>query len=69
MIVRCTCDKWVRNAPLEKSRDAYLHVHGMPWTGDMYAYCPWCGSKVTEKETNKATAKDEPGSVEENQKQ
>lgn len=51
----CSCDKWKANMPILNGMTVLGSLHGMPYSGEIFEYCPWCGEKLkeeTDEETN-----------------
>jgi hypothetical protein len=47
--VECSCDEWQENIADMISCRQFSAIHGCPYIGDDYEYCPFCGKELTEK--------------------
>ncbi len=42
----CTCEDYPRNMRALDAVTMIAHIHGMPYSGAKFVYCPWCGKKI-----------------------
>jgi len=39
----CNCDDWKENMPKIDAAMTVAQIHGAPYTGARFEFCPWCG--------------------------
>lgn len=47
---RCGCEGWKQSAAQIESAQLLSALHGMPYEGDEFRYCPWCAKRLEVKE-------------------
>jgi len=45
----CDCDNWQEYFPQILSAQILANMHGAPYTGKRFKYCPWCAKELKEK--------------------
>jgi hypothetical protein len=49
--VTCTCDGWLKSWPqIERAQLVAARRGVVLYTGDTFAFCPWCGVSLAEPE-------------------
>jgi len=46
----CYCPDWEENMPKVDNCILSAWNHNVPYTGEIYRYCPWCGAKLEERD-------------------
>jgi len=44
--MKCTCEEYKKNTEALTACLYVSHVNGMPYRGDKFKFCPWCGGEV-----------------------
>lgn len=52
----CDCDGWNIGANQIFNAQIINSIHGMPYTGTKWIYCPWCGQELFRREPISSTA-------------
>ncbi len=47
---RCTCNAWVANIPKIDGICGLAANHRMPYDGELFNFCPWCGKELEKSE-------------------
>ena len=45
--MNCDCKKWEQNMPLLDGCVVIADIHHCQYTGSQFAFCPWCGKRLT----------------------
>lgn len=49
-LLQCNCPGWVKSQPQIDSAQTLAFIHGIPYTGDRYLFCPWCARDLSHGE-------------------
>ena len=49
----CDCEGWKQSCPQIDVIMTLAWSHGVPYTGKVFVYCPWCGKRLAETDTEK----------------
>jgi len=44
--MKCTCDKFQKGMEALGAMAMVSHMHGLPYRGEPFKFCPWCGGDV-----------------------
>ena len=44
--MKCECDKYQKGMDAINAIAYNSHLHGMPYRGEPFKFCPWCGGEV-----------------------
>lgn len=48
-MLHCTCEDWKNNLTPLNTCVMIATVHGLPYRGAQFRYCPWCGQKLIDE--------------------
>ena len=46
---KCDCPEWMNNIDIISCMLIHATIHGYPYTGIPFVYCPWCGKRLVEE--------------------
>ena len=49
----CDCADWQKCSPQIDAIMTLAWNHGIQYTGKVFVYCPWCGKRLAETDTEK----------------
>ena len=44
--VECGCKQWKKNIPILDSVIMNAWIHSLPYSGEVFKYCPWCSGRL-----------------------
>ena len=58
--MKCNCNDWAENINKVSDPIIFQAIHGMGgYKGKCFIYCPWCGKKLIDEDTEEKEAKGE----------
>ena len=54
----CDCEGYKKNINSQVSIEVISQIHGLPYAGEKWVFCPWCGSRLTKRAVDGAFAPD-----------
>lgn len=53
-MMKCNCSRYEKNINELNSCISYAWIHNREYTGEYFEYCPWCGNKLKEDNSEKS---------------
>ena len=48
--IKCDCQEWKNHIEKINGAISLGAIHGMPYTGTIFNFCPWCGKRLQPKQ-------------------